>query len=125
MNINQNFPKGRIKTYLLINYFIFNVGDDDVGSDDRWGSPNRGGGEAEDDEDVDYNFGGGLQNPFQPPFQHQFGRGIPSFLPNRGGFGPPSGLGTPFRPPGPLVTSPPIRTSSAPPGSQSEMVRLS
>ena len=53
------------------------------------------------------------------------GRGIPSFLPNVGGFGPPGGLATPFRPPGPPVTSPPIRSSSAPPGSQSEMVRLS
>ena len=97
--------------------FIFYVGDDDVGSEDRWGSPNRSGGEDEEDEDVDYNFGGGLQfqPPFQPPFQHQFGRG----------FGPPGGLGTSFRPPVPPVTSPPIRPSSAPAGSQSEMVRLS
>ena len=83
----------------------------------------------------------GIQNPyqFQPPFQHQFGmgmpppgcgssrgRGIPSFFPNWGGIGPPSGLGTPFRQPGPPVPTPPISTrpSSAPPGNQSEMVRV-
>ena len=52
----------------------------------------------------------------------QPGRGLPPFWPNYGGFGPPGGLGTPFRPPGPPATTPPARPSTAPPGSQSEMV---
>ena len=105
----------------VIWYFIF-LGDDDAESDDRWGSPNHGG-EDEDDDNWD---------PFQyqPPFQDQFGigmpppqRGIPFFLPNWGGYG----VGTPFTPPGlPVpVPTPPIRPSTAPPGSRSDMVCLS
>ena len=71
---------------------------------------------------MDYNIGegGGYHS-----FQHQFGmwppggmtvpsrgRGIPSFMPNWGGFGVP----------GPTL---PPRPSTAPPGSQNEMVGLS
>ena len=114
---------------------LSSIGESDVGSDDRWGSPNRAGFEDVDGEDMDYHIGEGggyPQNPFQfqHPFQHHGmlppqpgmtgrGRGIPSFWPNYGGFGPPGGLGTPFRPP--ASTQPP-RPSTAPPGSQSEMV---
>ena len=107
--------------------FIFYVGDtNDDGSDDRWGSPNRDGGEHEDDEDVDYynGEGGGYHFGPQNSFQHQFGmwppggmtvssrgRGTPSFMPNWSGFGVPPTL--------------PPRPRTAPPGGQSEMVCLS
>ena len=105
------------------------IGDDDVESDDRWGSPNHDGGEDDEDDD---NGGEGYRfdpSQYQPPFQNQFGigmppprRGIPFFLPNWGGYG----VGTPFTPPGPLVPvpTPPIRPSTAPPGSPSDTVCL-
>ena len=90
--------------------FIFYVGDtNDNGSEERWGSPSRDGGE--DDEDVDYNGeGGGYHFGPQNPFQHQFGM-WPPFMQNWSGFGVPPTL--------------PPRPRTAPPGSQSEMVCLS